>query len=441
MGSVAYCAPEQIRGDPIGERADLYSLGCMLFECLTGHPPYPRENEVASMYAHLEEPPPRPSDHGAAVPPALDAVVATAMAKRPSDRYASAEKMVSAMRAAVAPGAEPARRRRRPGAVIGAAAAAVILVLTIAVMLTRGSGDADTPPSSPSPSIARAFEQGLLVVDPTTGEESARYPGTFGTSAFIADDLLAAGNGAIWTTDDLAQVLRVDPATGEPTALPPAGCTLDAITTGLGSTWIVCPGSTLGTVLEVDPFDLTSREIPMPGNLGATTGVGAARGTLWIAASGFLVRVDQLGRRAELVEGVTADDVAVDQHGVWVVDELASTVTRIDPATGQPGRAVEVPGAIDDVAAGSGSLWVLDGNAGTVTRIDPATGEIDDPIGVGPGASSVRLGFGAVWVCVPDELRLVRIDPVTEATSTLDVGAPARVAVADPARGGLWLLV
>ena len=387
----------------------------MLFECLTGHPPYPRENEVASMYAHLEEPPPRPSDHGA--------------------------EMVSAMRAAVVPGAEPARRRRPPGAAIAAAAAAIVLVLAVVVMLMNGSADPETPPGSPSPSTAPAFERGLLVVDPSTGEESARYPGTFGTGAFIADDLLAVGKGAIWTTDDVAQVLRVDPATGEPTTLPPAGCTLDAIATGLGSTWIVCPGSTVGTVLEVDPFDLTSREISTPGSVGATTGVGAARGTLWIAASGVLVRLDQVERHAEVIEGVTADDVAVDHHGVWAVDELASTVTRIDPTTGRPGQMFEVPGAIDDVAAGFGSIWVLDGNAGTVTRIDPAAAEIDDPIRVGPGASSIRLGFGAVWVCVPDERRLVRIDPVTEATETFDVGAPARVAVADPAGGGLWLLV
>ena len=64
-----------------------------------------------------------------------------------------------------------------------------------------------------------------------------------------------------------------------------------------------------------------------------------------------------------------------------------------------------------------------------------------DPIGVGPGASTIRLGFGAAWVCVPEEGRLVRIDPVSGVPEPFDVGAPARVAVADPVTDSLWLLV
>ncbi len=67
--------------------------------------------------------------------------------------------------------------------------------------------------------------------------------------------------------------------------------------------------------------------------------------------------------------------------------------------------------------------------------------ETADPIGVGPGASAMSIGFGSLWVCVPDEQRLVRVDPLTGLTETFDVGAPARVAVADPVTSALWLLV
>ena len=442
MGSVAYCAPEQIRGDPIDGRADLYSLGCVLFECLTGRPPFYRENEVAVMYAHLEEPAPRPSDHAPGVPRGLDDVVATAMAKRPEDRFQTAEEMVAAM-TAMSTGARP-RSRARPLAIAISSIVVAIVVGALAIVLSRSNGpeESATPPAGgTSPSGGNEFQQGLLVIDPETGEEIARYPGIFGTSVFVSSEVIAAGNGAVWTTDDQAKVLRIEPSTGEATPVPRADCPLDAIATGLGSTWVVCPGSPVGTVVQIDPFELTGRDISMPGDLGATSGVGTGGANMWIAASGPLVRFDQLDRRAEVVEGLVADDVAVDRSDVWIVDGLASTVSRIDAKTGTPVQTFEVSGAIDDVAAGLGSVWVLDGSAGTVTRIDPGTGEATDPIGVGPGASTIRLGFGAAWVCVPDEGRLVRIDPVSGVPETFDVGAAARVAVADPVTDSLWLLV
>jgi streptogramin lyase len=446
MGSVAYCAPEQIRGDPIDGRADLYSLGCVLFECLTGRPPFYRENEVAVMYAHLEEPAPRPSDHAEAVPRGLDDVVATAMAKRPEDRFRTAEEMVAAMRTAMSTSARP-RSRARPLAIAIASIAVAIFVGALAIVLSRSNGPEDsvTPPTGGTspPSGGTEFQQGLLVIDPETGEETARYPGSFGMGVFASGhaEVIAAGNGAIWTTDDQVSVLRIDPSTGEATPVPRADCGLDAIATGLGSTWVVCPGSPVGTVVQIDPFELTGRDIEMPGDLGATSGVGIGGANMWIAASGPLVRFDRLDRRAEVVEGLVADDVAIDRSDVWIVDELASTVSRIDPKTGASVQTIEVSGAIDDVAAGLGSVWVLDGGAGTVTRIYPRTGEAADPIGVGPGASTIRLGFGAAWVCVPAEGRLVRIDPISGVPEPFDVGAPARVAVADPVTDALWLLV
>ena len=64
VGTIAYISPEQIEGAPIDGRADVYSLGCMLFECLTGQAPFARESELAAVYAHMNELPPRASDVG-----------------------------------------------------------------------------------------------------------------------------------------------------------------------------------------------------------------------------------------------------------------------------------------------------------------------------------------------------------------------------------------
>ena len=85
MGTVDYVAPEQIRGDEVDGRADVYSLGCVLYECLTGSPPFRRDSEVATMYAHLEQDGPAPSSERADLPRSLDEVVTKATAKRPAD--------------------------------------------------------------------------------------------------------------------------------------------------------------------------------------------------------------------------------------------------------------------------------------------------------------------------------------------------------------------
>ena len=88
IGTVEYCSPEQLRGDRTDARADVYSLGCVLFAALTGAPPFAHGTVPATMLAHLHDPPPMPSERGA--PRDFDRVIARALAKRPQERYPSA---------------------------------------------------------------------------------------------------------------------------------------------------------------------------------------------------------------------------------------------------------------------------------------------------------------------------------------------------------------
>jgi serine/threonine protein kinase len=101
VGTLDYVAPEQISGEPIDARVDVYALGCLLFKLLAGEVPFPREGEAARLYAHLNDPPPAPSLYAQAVPPALDDVVARAMSKSPEDRHPSAGDLGRAARAAL----------------------------------------------------------------------------------------------------------------------------------------------------------------------------------------------------------------------------------------------------------------------------------------------------------------------------------------------------
>jgi hypothetical protein len=166
VGTLDYVAPEQISGEPIDARVDVYALGCLLFKLLTGEVPFPREGEAARLYAHLNDPPPAPSLYVPAVPMALDDVVVRAMSKQPGDRFPSAGDLGRAARAALsgsavsipertvatgaaatvesaivtepAPTAVTAGRRRL---VVGGVLAVLAAIVVLAIVLSSGGGD------------------------------------------------------------------------------------------------------------------------------------------------------------------------------------------------------------------------------------------------------------------------------------------------------------
>jgi serine/threonine-protein kinase len=101
VGTIHYVAPEQIEGRPVDSRADLYSLGCLLYHCLVGEVPYPRESDVAVIYAHLSEEPPKPSALRPDLPEGLDAVIAKALEKSPDRRFATCGDLMAAARGVI----------------------------------------------------------------------------------------------------------------------------------------------------------------------------------------------------------------------------------------------------------------------------------------------------------------------------------------------------
>jgi serine/threonine-protein kinase len=112
LGTPRYAAPEQAAGDPVDGRTDGYALGCVLYECLTGRPPFPGGSSEAVLLAHLEAAPPRVSAARPELPPALDQVVLRALAKAKQDRFPSCRALVAAARHALAP--TPTRRLANP---------------------------------------------------------------------------------------------------------------------------------------------------------------------------------------------------------------------------------------------------------------------------------------------------------------------------------------
>jgi hypothetical protein len=152
LGTVDYVAPEQAEGKPVDARTDIYGLGCVLFQAITGEVPYPRNNDVAKIWAHVNDPPPSPTKAVPELPRAMDDVVQRAMAKDPDRRYQSAGDFGRATLAAAggeatkpAPRRAPRaavqlRRRSRPYAAAGLVLAVALGIAAIASMLSGGGG-------------------------------------------------------------------------------------------------------------------------------------------------------------------------------------------------------------------------------------------------------------------------------------------------------------
>src|ERR1700761_1059042 len=102
IGTAQYLSPEQARGEAVDARSDVYSTGCLLYELLTGQPPFQGDSPVAVAYQHVRENAPSPSSVNPQVPPALDSIVMKALAKNPLNRYQSAAEMREDLQRALA---------------------------------------------------------------------------------------------------------------------------------------------------------------------------------------------------------------------------------------------------------------------------------------------------------------------------------------------------
>src|SRR5262249_36158499 len=110
-----YVAPEQIRGDPVDHRADVYSLGCVLYECLVGDPPYAGDSEIGVIGGHLSQQPPAVTARSPQLPAEIDAVLARALAKDPAERFSTCSELAAAARQALLRGAPGEPRAEEVG--------------------------------------------------------------------------------------------------------------------------------------------------------------------------------------------------------------------------------------------------------------------------------------------------------------------------------------
>ncbi|MEX2447598.1 MAG: protein kinase [Solirubrobacterales bacterium] len=369
VGTAHYMSPEQWRADRVGPTADVYSLGCVLFEAVTGIAPFARRDGEA-------EP---------ELPRGLDAAIERAVAPDPAERYATAGELIAAARKCE--GATPAKT----------------------AVLSEGSDLA-----------ARRIGAGEAQGGPPGGLQRWRrwIAGLFTVWFAVPALVLIAGSivaGLLLLGDDVSVSDPIE------VGAPPL-----RLAVGAGSVWATSAAD--GTLTAIDPR--SRRVVGRPQRLGAgVSGVAYGAGSVWISdprrGQVLRVRPPEPGVSERIDVGGRPGAIVVGGGRVWVADDEASGVTAINPKGGRVfKRGIEPHVAPLRLAYGAGAVWTSSASTGVVRRIDPATASAGPPITVGGGPAGITVGGGLVWVANSRSDRVTRVDPATHSLfgEPIDVG-------------------
>ena len=441
VGTAEYMSPEQWRGGPVGPAADVYSLGCVLYEALTGIVPYARKE----------------ADSEPEMPEGLDAVIERAVARDPSERYPSAGALIAAareregagmartavlsdsaaagagatmpLRAAGGEGATAGRRSRASGLwrgrslAFGAAGLAVAAAMVLLVLALLGGDGVDVskpiPIGAPPLRVAASGKaiwvssegDGTLTrLDPESGEPVGS-PVRLGSG--VAG--VAVGSRWLWVTNPRrGELLRLDLKSGRLLETIDLGGAPGPIALGGGRVWVADEDGRGITAVNADGGRVYRRGLA-PQASPLRLGVGA--GGLWVssASSGNVRRIDlgSLHVDPAIPVGRGPAGVTVANGLVWVANSRGDTVTKVDPSIHSVlGDPIEVGGRPGGIDAGTSTVWVASAAEDAVTRIDLASGERDGaPIQVGSEPGAVAVGAGAVWVADNGDGAITRIEP------------------------------
>jgi YVTN family beta-propeller protein len=433
VGTAEYMSPEQWRGGAVGPAADVYSLGCVLYESLTGIPPFARKE----------------ADTEPEIPEGLEEVIERAVAKDPDDRYDSAAGLIAAAREresgelaatrvlSAGDAERPTRRLRRGGGgiggalrrigrregiLIGAGLAVVALMAVLLAILLKSGGIAvsDPIPIGTAPLRIAAADDAIWVtsekdgtltkLDPDNGE---RLGEPFQLGAGIAG--VAVGEGSVWVTDPPhGELLRVDPKDGTVRQRIAVGGRPGAIAFGGYRVWVADADGRGITAVNAKGGRVFKRDIdPHEAPLRLTTGGGG----LWVAIADTnrVRRVDE-GTTAvsrSIIVGANPAGLTVAGGKLWVANSGSGTVTTVDLQTRTVvGAPIEVGGRPGGVDAGTSTVWVAAAADDAVYRLDVESGDsVGSPVGVGPEPGAVAVGKTAVWVANNGDGSVTRIVP------------------------------
>jgi streptogramin lyase len=468
VGTLDYVAPEQVRGEQVDSRADVYALGCVLYELLTGQVPFPRDDDIAKLWAHISDPPPAVLDLSPDTPRALAAVAARCMEKEPSDRFQTAGEMGRAALASV-PGlgdtgararmaagrrgvefgggsrtragatavladTEPRPLLARRGAIL-ALAALTIAALGAALLLLAGGDSEPTGSAAAQRPAAGTVDVRVEVGDSPSGvdlQNDSAWVANEGDATVSRVDLttrrvrgkpiavgknpraVAGGSGGVWVANfGGGTVSRIDAESGR---------LIQTIPVGLGPTDIVVSGRFVWVstqerrIVQIDARSgaVVNRDI----GVRSSGALDVAQGRLWIAdrvdgvLRGFFIGADVVAD-SPLVLGDTPTDIYAGPRYVWAAVAGDGAVRRIPLARDGPGdRTIETGGRPEALDASKIGIWVADSERETLIRINRKSGRlIGRPVRVGEDPAGVAVGREAVWVTSAVTDSVVRVVP------------------------------
>ena len=455
VGTVAYMSPEQWRGEAVGPPADIYSLGCVLYEAVTGVVPYARADADPATTPRL--------------PLGVERAIQRATAPRPEDRFGTATELIDAARsgatgpehpthvldAAGDPRARGRPFRRTPGRgrphppiapvrstadggtvgkvdrgavrrrslLVGSALVLLAAVVAAVLLLTSGgSGVSVAAPvaiGKPPLRIAAGSEKIWVLSEPegTLTRIDAETDEITGAPIDLGQGVaaVAVGGGSVWVTDSkTGELLRIDDESGRVTQRIPVGGHPGPLVYGGGRIWVADTDGAGITAVNAKGGQVVRRHLgPHTAPLRLATGAGS----LWVssATTGQVHHIGLAGFAIgkSIAAGRHPAGITVADGLVWVADARSGSVIRVDPSvqavSGAPILVGEHPGGID---AGPNSLWVTLAGADAVRRLELPSGEPDGgPIAVGPEPSAIAVGETAVWVVNDGDGSVTRIEP------------------------------
>jgi class 3 adenylate cyclase/ABC-type transport system substrate-binding protein len=446
-GTIDYIAPEQIEGGEVDGRADEYALACVLFESLTGRPPFERDTDVAVVVAHLKDSPPSLTALRPELPAALDVVLARGMAKHPDDRYRTAGELVAdARRAAGGEGEE----------VVGPPRAAQLRTFLIAdvrgyTRYTQQHGD------EAAAELASTFAE-------LVGEAVATHDGR--VIELRGDEALAVFDSA---RQALQAALAVQAAVSDRELPRGVGIGIDAgeaVPVGKGyrggalnMAARLCSLAGPGEVLASDAVVHLARAVPgvryLQGRVERLKGIEQPVRVVEVVpqetAVALLRSVTRRirGRRWPLAVATGAAALAVGAvllvvlrggDGAKDLSSLRSVASFKPDGT----LAANVSTGVDsfDELYLDGYVWSLN-DGGSIAKIDPKTNEVVQAVSIGHDGGWT-VGAGSIWVANMDKPEVIRVNGQYGSTSRIPLPKPSDGSTPNPrgiayGAGSLWV--